>query len=77
MLKRYEEPSRALWTGKAWEIRSALRALQRQKGGHTRVQELLPAGAGADAGTTRGESDGRARDIGSAPAQSRGRRSLR
>ncbi|WP_217592689.1 Z-ring formation inhibitor MciZ [Cohnella sp. GbtcB17] len=42
MLKRYTEPDRIRWSGKAWEIRAALRILERQKGGSARLKELLP-----------------------------------
>ncbi|MDG0789736.1 hypothetical protein OMP38_01900 [Cohnella ginsengisoli] len=31
MLKRYAEPERIRWTGKAWEIKNAIRVLERQK----------------------------------------------
>ncbi|MFD2332218.1 Z-ring formation inhibitor MciZ [Cohnella sp. GCM10020058] len=42
MLKRYAEPDRIRWAGKAWEIKSALRSLERQKGGNVRLKDLLP-----------------------------------
>lgn len=42
MLKRYAEPDRIRWTGKAWEIRTALRLLERQKGRNVRLKDLLP-----------------------------------
>lgn len=42
MLKRYAEPDRIRWTGKAWEIKSALRVLERQKGGNARLKDVLP-----------------------------------
>ncbi|MFC3803088.1 Z-ring formation inhibitor MciZ [Cohnella sp. GCM10012308] len=42
MLKRYAEPDRIRWAGKAWEIKSALRSLERQKGGNARLKDLLP-----------------------------------
>lgn len=41
MLKRYAEPDRIRWTGKAWEIKRALRVLERQKGGDARLKDLL------------------------------------
>lgn len=42
MLKSYVSSDRLRWVGKAWEIRYALRQAQRQKGGDTRLVDLLP-----------------------------------
>lgn len=42
MLKRYAEPDRIRWVGKAWEIKRSLDVLRQQKGGSTRLKELLP-----------------------------------
>jgi hypothetical protein len=41
MLKRYATTERIRWTGKAWEIRHALRQELKRRGGHTRIAELL------------------------------------
>ncbi|WP_168735776.1 hypothetical protein [Cohnella fermenti] len=41
MLKRYETNSRLQWVGKAWEIRSAIRRIQREQGGSARLVDVL------------------------------------
>lgn len=43
MLKTYATDKQIRWTGKAWEIRYALRRAASQKGGKTRLADWLPA----------------------------------
>jgi len=43
MLKTYATDKQIRWTGKAWEIRYALRRAARQKGGNPRLADWLPA----------------------------------
>jgi hypothetical protein len=42
MLKRYAAPERISWSGRAWEIRQALRQEIRRRGGSARLSDLLP-----------------------------------
>ena len=42
MLKRYAEADCIRWVGKGWEIKRSLNVLRQQKGGSTRLKELLP-----------------------------------
>ncbi|WP_276351841.1 Z-ring formation inhibitor MciZ [Cohnella caldifontis] len=43
MLKRYAAPERISWSGRAWEIRHALRQEIRNRGRAARLADLLPA----------------------------------
>ncbi|MBN2984391.1 MULTISPECIES: hypothetical protein [Cohnella] len=47
MLKRYVSQDRVQWTGKAWEVRYALRRAKRQSGGDVRLADWLAESAKA------------------------------